>query len=357
MKLNELINPDLLNEMREQKYIRVNTHPEAPLRIFNYTEIAAFSKTWNEATMTCRGLIVDDAGIVIARPFTKFFNAGERDGEGLPTNEPVTVTDKMDGSLGILYTTGGEPWIATRGSFTSDQAIHATTVYRERYHGTWNPCGDCCTYLFEIVYPQNRIVLDYGSMDDLVLLGAVNIQTGASYSPDEVVRDTGWAGPVAETFPYASYTEALAAEPRANAEGVVVHFRDSDMRVKLKQADYVRLHKIVTGTSTIGVWEHLRTGADMEALLENVPDEFFDWVKATTTDLTNKHNALTSEARKVYATIPTEDRKTFALAAATHGNLRPALFALLDGKSIDDWAWKLIRPVHQLPFKQSEAVA
>jgi putative RNA ligase len=39
------------------------------------------------------------------------------------------------------------------------------------------------TVLVEIVYPANRIVLDYGGLDDLILLGAVDIATGRTFGP------------------------------------------------------------------------------------------------------------------------------------------------------------------------------
>ncbi len=365
MKLNEIIDPTLLNEMIKAKYVRVQMHPTLPLRIFNYSETCAYSKTWNAATLKTRGLIVDADDNIIARPFEKFFNSTEHDDPdrgGLPTDEPVAVTDKLDGSLGILYFVDSQPWIATRGSFASTQAQHATEVYRTRYHGHWEPIPGN-TYLFEIVFPSNRIVLDYGDMDDLVLLGAVDIETGYTMSSHEAADESNWFGPVAQEFPYKSYAEALAAPPRENAEGIVVHFRDSDLRVKLKYETYVRLHKIITGTSTIGVWEHLRKGADLSEMLENVPDEFFDWVQATAADLTARKNAMVDNAREAFDYIgkpgdgETVDRKAFAMEAAQYGFLRPALFSLLDGKPIDDWAWKLVRPVHELPFQQSEAVA
>lgn len=68
----------------------------------------------------------------------------------------------------------------------------------------------------EIIYPENRIVLDYAGLDDLVLLGAVEIATGRSFGP-EAVAD--WPGPVVETFDYATFGAALAAPPRPQSGG------------------------------------------------------------------------------------------------------------------------------------------
>ena len=130
----------------------------------------------------------------------------------------------MDGSLGILVPTPGGYEIATRGSFSSDQARHATKVWRERYAGTEVRPG--VTYLFEIVYPGNRIVVDYGDLDDLVLLGGVEIRTGRPVA----AADLPWTGPKVATFDFPTLGEALAAPPRAGAEGFVLRFPTTTRR-------------------------------------------------------------------------------------------------------------------------------
>lgn len=61
------------------------------------------------------------------------------------------------------------------------------------------------TVLVEIVYPANRIVLDYGGLDDLILLGAVDIATGRTFGPGAV---PGWPRPVIDSFAYATLAEA-----------------------------------------------------------------------------------------------------------------------------------------------------
>ena len=46
--------------------------------------------------------------------------------------------------------------------------------------------------------------------------------------------------------------------------------------IKIKQEDYVILHRIVTGLNERAVWEHLMThNGDYSELLESVPDEFY----------------------------------------------------------------------------------
>lgn len=65
------------------------------------------------------------------------------------------------------------------------------------------------TYLFEIIYPSNRIVLDYGRTDDLMLLGAVQISTGTAVGPRDPIC-APWPGPRIEVQAYLTLAEALA---------------------------------------------------------------------------------------------------------------------------------------------------
>ncbi len=80
MKLNK----DILLTLIEEGYVMVNTHPELPLMILNYTRKAQFEKYWNEYTLLCRGLIIDQDYNVIAMPFKKFFNYEEHKPEEIP---------------------------------------------------------------------------------------------------------------------------------------------------------------------------------------------------------------------------------------------------------------------------------
>lgn len=321
--------------------IRKQESPDGSLTLYNYTERAQFGRAWNTATLQCRGLIFNKAGDVVARPFPKFFNSDEPGAQIHPG--AVTVLDKLDGSLGILYPADDGWRIATRGSFASDQAIHATRVLRERY-GSWEPLAGV-TVLFEIIYPENRIVLDYGPLDDLVLLGGIEIATGRFVAPDAI----DWPGHSASVFPFESLAEALAAPPRTNAEGYVIYFHETNTRVKIKQADYVALHRIVTGWNERTVWEHLAAGQTLEQLIDGLPDEFHEWAASVAKKLTEQYEFLAlgahAEHEAILRSLPLGwTRREYATEANIHTEFRPALFSLLDGKEISEWVWKQIRP-------------
>ena len=352
---------------REAGWINVREHPTLPLLIFNYSKIATYTPEAlaNPAVRACRGLVEHvPSGEVVARPWPKFFNYGDPMAGKLDMAAPVEVTDKHDGSLGILVPIGnGEHIIATRGSFLSEQAIHATAVWQRRYaspsgrHGVaWIPDREW-TYLFEIVYPDNRVVLDYGRLDDLILLGAVHIETGEFAGPNGWL----WPGPKAEVFEHKTLAEALAAEPRSNAEGLVVRFTDESRLLKIKQTDYVALHKIVTGLNERVVWEQGYAVDAIDELLGNLPDELHSWTRDVHTNLLADMSQIAQQARKAFAELmPTPDRKTFALEAVekTSGLLRACLFTLFDNRDILPMIWKTLKPSGATrPFEQSEDVS
>ena len=327
-------------------FVRTQTHPTLPYTIFNYTERTAYENVWTPVTKQCRGLIAHaDTGEVIARPFPKFMNYGQDGAHVGAADDAVIVTDKADGSLGILYPTGnGGHAIATRGSFASEQAQHATALYQDRYADIASPARGW-TYLFEIVYPQNRIVVDYQGLDDLLLLGAVQIATGYSLPPDAVA---GWPGPRIETFPYATLAEALAAPDRPGREGLVVHYVAANERIKIKQADYVELHKLVTGMNERVVWEHLGNGGDLDTLIAPLPDEFHPWVRSVAERLVDELAEIQASAEAAHAELVAAlpdgwTRKDYAIKAAG-SPLRPWLFNLLDERDPGPSIWKTLRP-------------
>ncbi|WP_329124606.1 RNA ligase [Streptomyces sp. NBC_01465] len=344
--LSDLVDLDLLAQSISAGYVREQVHPSLPLRILNYTEKAQFERVWDDATLRCRGLIVDPDGKVLARPYAKFFNYSEHPEGSFALDSPVVVTDKLDGSLGILYPTADGHAVATRGSFASDQALHATEVWLERYAPDVKPAPGV-TYLFEIIYPANRIVCDYGDLDDLVLLGGVETATGAPVPADSLP----WTGPRVTTFDYATLRDALAAEPRGGAEGFVLRFPGPDhdqTMIKIKQDDYVALHRIVTGLNARIVWERLGAGDEVGAICEDLPDEFHDWVRGVADDLTARRDEILAEAgaehRRILGELPDGwGRKEYA-AVAGRSPYRGWLFLLLDGRDPSARIWHTLRP-------------
>lgn len=396
-KLYDIVPEIGLNEAIAAKLVKRQVHPTEPLAILNYTQKCQFDHVWTPITRACRGLIYrTDTLEVVARPFVKFFNYGQAEAGEFAhrLGDRVRVTDKADGSLGILHklpVSGG--WaIATRGSFTSPQAVHATEVFNTRYARDFESTVDMndLTLLFEIIFPQNRIVLNYGDTDDLLFLTAMWNTSGRTCAFVPAVFKA------VEVFTYApTLAHALAIPPRKNAEGLVIRFIDTDERVKIKQADYVALHRVLTGTSSRKVWEFLavnackahivngkyaKIGLDdtraaeilavgdnwLEAMLAGTPDEFFEWLRGEMVKIQAGVDKTRASIYRIYEAIPKvettkEGRKQFAelvnstknsqfcilggeLQPLSPSDAAPALFALLDGRQIETYLWKQAYP-------------
>ena len=361
MHLHDLIDPRDLETGMAGRLITRREHEDGQV-IYNYSDSALYTPgAWdNPAVRQCRGLITSPGGWVVARPWAKFFNHGQPEAGDLPLDAPVEVTDKIDGSLGILhYGRDGDPRVATRGSFYSEQAVHATGRLRQMY--PWWTWPEEFTPLVEIVYPENRIVCDYGDRDELVLLGAVHIEDGTYHGPDEAADLILWPGdaPRARTFPCPTVRDALAMPPRPGAEGLCLRLIGENRIVKVKQDDYVRLHRIVTGLSERSVWAHMTEKRPLEELLEPLPDELHQWTRDVWNRIAGQVSAHADEVERIYADMShlADDRAAFAAEANRRGEYRPWLFMRLDGRDFHPSILKTLRPEGVRPRAYSEATA
>jgi len=324
------------------------SHATLPLAIFNYSRTCQYDRLWDDVTLNCRGLILDTNGNVVAKPFPKFFNYEEHTANEIP-NELFDVYEKMDGSLGICFHYADEWHMATRGSFTSEQAIKGRELL-EKYDYK-NGMIPGYTYLFEIIYPENRIVIDYGDAEKLVVLGAYNNETGNEVSVVEMTNEGFEVVTRYNTF--GEGFDELKREISNSKEGYVIRFRNG-MRMKIKGDEYVRLHRILTNFSTTDIWELLRTNGNMDEFLDRVPDEFDNWVRMTVLELKAHFENIKFRSSidfEYYKGESNGDKKQFALLIKDN-EYRSILFSMWDGKSYEDTIWKMIKPKWNKPFKK-----
>jgi len=363
MHINDLIDSADLERGINDKLINVRAAHDGQ-RIYNYSDAALYTPgAWdNPAVRQCRGLITDPDGFVVARPWAKFFNHGQAEAGVLDLAAPVEVTDKMDGSLGIIHIDeSGNLRVASRGSFESDQAYHATDWLTARGWALTNV--DVFTPLVEIIYPANRIVCDYGDRDELVLLGGVHIATGEYYGPDATAQLVSWPGTRTEVFQYATLHDALAAPPRPGAEGLCVRYRGVPRIVKIKQDDYIALHRIVTGLSERTVWQHAIDGHPLDDLLAPLPDELHAWTRDVWQRIHTTAESILTAATDTHHGILTRladgwTRGDYAAEAKTATGLTPYLFNLLDGRDPLPSILRTLKPAGDTRARPtSEAVA
>lgn len=338
-------------EELQNGYIRVMKHPTLDLYIYNYTHKCQFEQHWNEWTMMCRGLILDGDDNIVSRPLKKFFNLGEGDHtiDNIPKGNYI-LTKKMDGSFLEIVKWNGHIVVATRGSFESDQAIHAHQVLYDKHRSDIDKFLEGFTYILEVIYPENRIVVDYKGYDDLVLLTVVDNETGQEYW-----QKNHYSFDVVEEYQGKYDIETIKELNSENEEGWVAYWPKSGYRVKIKYSDYVELHRIVTGLSELSIWRLLSQGSNINSIIDKVPDELFKWAQAIVTSLNKEFKSieskLLSDYNKAYDSVkylaglenrePT--RKEYALEFKQY-KYTSMMFNILNGVDYKPKIWKLIRP-------------
>jgi RNA ligase len=337
---------DELQPLVEAKYIDKRPHPSLPYDIYNYTFKCEIERYWNDYTKMCRGLILDRTGKIVGRPFGKFFNMDDHlIKDEIPWELPFEVREKWDGSLGILCISEHGPLFATRGSFASEQAIKGYEILQRRYGTDW--ARDDTTYLFEIIYPANRIVVDYGQLEDLVLIGLIETHTGRE--PCALESAFEWTGMIAEK--YDRPLDALLPEFK-NDEGVVVRFSNG-FRMKVKQEEYKRLHRIITNITEYDIWEMLQFNEEM---FGSLPDDIVEWANGVRSRLEFEFDGLVQSVEYWYTIVYYEDPKQFAANVNSEGYslhqwVKTCLFMKYNGRDYTPHIWKQIKPAKVGPFK------
>lgn len=244
------------------------------LVLADYSRECQFKQEWNPITEVCRGLIVDVKNKnICALSLSKFYNYLQNGATF--KNLPYTVREKMDGSLGIIWHYNGKWCCSTRGSFSSDQAIKCRELLISKYPLTQVVVDKDITLCVEVIYPANRIVVDYKGEEKLVLLAAFNRVTFQEYDDDvlEVFsKATGLERPNEYHFQsFLELEESVKGWPQ-NQEGVVIKFSDGS-RIKLKGENYKIAHRAVSMCSPLSAWESTKDNLTLD-FVSCLPDEF-----------------------------------------------------------------------------------
>ena len=348
---NQLDKKDL-KKLVDEKYIKLRKHPTEDLFIYNYTAKCQYDRHWNDITLQCRGLICDKKGNIIARPFRKFFNHEELTTEDIPWQESFKVFDKMDGSLIIIFYYNKKWVCATRGSFDSEQAKKANEILQVKYKSAIKHLKRDRTYLFEIIWPGGKIVVDYGKRTELVLIGIINTETGSELDLD---KNIGF--PVVEEYGIKDFSDVEKIRDMGvkNKEGFVIKF-ESGFRFKIKFPEYKRLHKIITEFSNKAIWEYLKSGHQIdEKLIQGIPDELYSWIQKTKSEFTSQYSQILNDATNSFNDICVKlgskfSRKEFADEATNSKELSSILFYMLDEKDVSQAIWNMIKPKFEKPF-------
>ena len=315
---------NLRKEIESQKSLKIIDDQvfSTPYQLCNYRS-DQFS-TWNEYTNICRGLVIDHKQqTIIACPFPKFFNycqyqptiqkyisskvnnknkskkkkssQTEHVDEEMKTNDKNQdiasvshgIYEKVDGSLGIgFYCEYSKQWrIITRGHFGSKQAQWAMEYIQDKNMDESLTRGH--TYLFEIVYPENRIGVDYGNFKGLILLHAYN-EKGYEYQYEylKIIADKLKVKvAICYNKKYQTIEDLLDAQKSIdkNKEGFVLCLQNG-FRIKFKGEEYLNMLKKKSHGNTSGMEQNVRKMImyhgvlDKKDVFKQYEDEFYEEV-------------------------------------------------------------------------------
>lgn len=320
------------------EYGNVRVSYSGDLAIFNYTLDAEKENRWNWLERVSRGLMLNwKTGEIVARSFDKFHNYGHRGHYPDRDAYMIQILEKLDGSLGILYHNQESGFaISTRGSLESEQAIWATDYLNRNFDLYGLP--DEWTLIFEIIYPENRIVVNYDGFQGLVLLAIRNRFTGDYVSWNQVQDVAMLHGfELPKVYNFHNVTEILENLDHlgGNKEGYVVEYSDGS-RFKFKGDRYLELHRIVTNATFNRILEAVRWGT-YDDMIANVPDEFLQDIKTWKRQIDFTVQSVSRMVESVFELAPKNNRKIFAgWVMENYKSLAPYLFNKLDGKDYRD---------------------
>lgn len=254
-------------------------------------------------------------------------------------------------SLGILFFYKKNWIMSTRGSFNSDQAIKGFEILKRNHINFEKELDVNYTYIFEILYPENKIVVNYGNVEKIVWLGMIETKTGL----EKDIYNISNSFEKVKRYDFKDYN-SIQNLNWDNSEGFVIKFSNGH-KCKIKFKDYVRLHKIITNTSSYTIWECLMNGDDFNKFLQDVPDEFFEFVREIKKDLESKYLMIESNAKK-FAIINNQlDDKSFALKNIDENpEISSIIFSIRRGKDYSKGIWRLIKPKYIKAFSNKEEI-
>lgn len=334
-----------LEQLLEEFPIRASTH----IIHDNWVNLDYTSMAYDEAIKShpivceCRGLLLDmETLIPVARGFDRFFNYGE-----LNTNfnfsSSFTVYPKLDGSLIMLYYAHNHWRWKTRGSANAHGTLNVSNL--EKGFLTFEDLCDGLllvngwdlhalprqyTYMFELTSQYNPVVVRYKA-PTLSLLAIRHTLSGQFVDHQDLVATAGKLfgeanvlQPIFVTNNIDEVTEYVNSLDGLQDEGVVL-VDENNQRLKIKNAEWCKLHKKVWGiTQRKAVELVIENDADIDEICVYFPD-LKTVVEKTRRDLTIMYEKLYSEYEAI-KDIPLQ--KDFALEVLnTHKEYSSIFFA------------------------------
>ena len=271
-KLNQLINDNYINKVK---------HPALDIYSYCYSQKCEIEESWNDITLACRGLVLDKEGNILFNCAKKFFNKDQNQiakdiFNNLDLNN-LRNYEKLDGSFIKIFKYNKKLIIGSKTSFENEYTNWAKEII-ERDNLKFE---DGLSYHFELIVPENRIVVDYKKDKNLYLWAVIETKTGKELD----IYDKRF-----EKFNKVKLIKDVESYlKKSNVEGIVIY--DGKNRLKLKTQEYLKLHKIRTMCSKKRIIELLEEGKSIRDF--EFPDEFIK-------DLIRMEDEIKEEFDKIY---------------------------------------------------------
>lgn len=249
-------NNEPLNQQRDlllEQIKKIFTRKNGSLNLFCYRKPPEV-REWNIYAKQSRGMIIDlKKERCVHYPLDKFFRIDEIEenrSSNLPKDQSVEIAEKIDGSMLSCFMNDENVIFASKGGFDTEPTKRAEII-AERY----NLCSldfKRFSYVFEVVYPENRFpqgmgIIDYGRLEDIFLVGMRDKLTNEPLSYKSIgqhAREKGLKSPESNNLTLEEVLPILEVDAPINREGYVARF-ENGRYVKIKYPSYNRTSKIM----------------------------------------------------------------------------------------------------------------
>jgi len=285
---------DLVNKYLSEGSITGVRHSVLPLTIYKYTRQAQYEKRFDGVLDKFRGLVLDDNYRPVNNTIPKFFNyqeLGIKASHDTPNSKSIAgIYEKYDGSIINVFKFQDKIIITSMQSFESDMVKVAEDLLPNYINDeliAWLDAG--WTFVFEVIYPENRIVVNYGDNTTLVLLAVRNVDGTEEFN----LRKFSWMNIARKVhMPWEQLFEEIT-KPYCNKEGYVVVFGDGS-RVKFKYNEYFELHAAFSDYSKKRLIELAieKKTINPKDLIADFPDELYALAEKDLNDITELFIAI-----------------------------------------------------------------
>lgn len=334
-----LNNPDWEEKLQSKPYF-LKVGRDSGYVLLKYSQIESdFSE---QIVRECRGLILDEGNNfeVVCKPFSKFFNYGEEHAAEIDWDS-AKIQEKVDGSIMKLWWSEKYlKWIvSTNGTIFAQNAdlmfpSNGIHNFREMFYEAFNKVmfnGDLSreyTHVFELVGPQNRVVIPYMEIE-LYYLTSIN---NKDFTEKRLEVFDSVKTPKEYSFSSLEETIEFTKSDNFNTfrnEGFVV-VDGSFNRIKIKTEDYLRVHRLRGETNPT-------PKRFLELMRTNESSEFLSYFPEYQSDYDSFKQKYIKYRRQLdvllnyFFNIKDLPRKEFAIEAKK--TMNPSfLFGLLDEK-------------------------